>query len=104
MLDIDASLANRLNDRPQEVNDQPLNDQQQDYKPVLKCPKCGNDMVLRDRKNGAGKYLSCVGFPDCKNCVWFAASIQSIEVLNESCQTVRHFVSVNFLFRALYNL
>lgn len=85
--DIDASLANRLNDRPQIV-EEPMNDQQNDYKPILKCPKCGNDMVLRNRKSGDGKYLSCVGFPGCKNAIWFAASIQNIDVLNQNCETV----------------
>lgn len=86
-LEIDASLANRLNDRPQEVHETIIN-QQEEYRPVLKCPKCGNDMVLREKRNGDGKYISCVGFPDCKNAVWLSASIQSIEVLNQSCEEV----------------
>lgn len=80
-------MANRLNDRPQEI-EEPTNDQQDDYRPVLKCPKCGNDMILRDKKSGDGKYLGCVGFPGCKNVVWLAASIQNIEVLNQSCDSV----------------
>lgn len=92
MVDIDASLANRLNDRPQEVDDGTNDLQQAEYKVVLKCPKCGNDMILRDRKNGDGKYLGCVGFPGCKNTIWFSANIQTIEVLDENCQTViKHF-------------
>lgn len=43
---IDASLAHRLDDRPQAVENNQINNQQ-DHKPVLKCPKCGSDMMLR---------------------------------------------------------
>lgn len=43
---IDDSLANRLNDRPQVIPDNSLNGND-DFKPVLKCPKCGNDMIIR---------------------------------------------------------
>lgn len=43
---IDESLANRLNDRPQAVSHSSL-DGNDDFKPVLKCPKCGNDMIIR---------------------------------------------------------
>lgn len=44
---IDESLANRLQDRPQDVPDQQMRGGNNDFRPVLKCPKCGNDMVLR---------------------------------------------------------
>lgn len=43
---IDDSLANRLDDRPQTVNND-FHGNQDDHRPVLKCPKCGNDMVVR---------------------------------------------------------
>lgn len=88
IIDIDATLANRLNDRPQDITEAINDQQQQEYKPVMKCPKCGNDMIIRDRKNSDGKYLTCVGFPGCKNSAWLAGSIQNIEVLNENCEIV----------------
>lgn len=55
---------------------------------VLKCPKCGKDMVLRKRNGQNGFYISCCGFPECKNAVWLPNSIQQIEVTANSCQTV----------------
>ncbi|KAJ8931677.1 hypothetical protein NQ314_015393 [Rhamnusium bicolor] len=82
---IDDSLANRLDDRPQEVQND-VGGTTDDFRPALKCPKCGSDMVLRQKKNGPGKYLTCVGYPNCKNTVWFTASVENVEVLNENCQ------------------
>lgn len=87
LLDIDASLANRLNDRPQ-VIDEPTNVQQEEYKPVLKCPKCGSDMVFRDKKNDESKFLTCVNYPGCRNAVWPSFGIQTVEVLDQTCETV----------------
>lgn len=104
-IDIDASLANRLNDRPQHVDDEFTGIQQQGYKPVLKCPKCGNDMIVKDRKNNDGKFLGCVGFPGCKNIAWLSGSIQSIEVLDESCQTVKKLLHLMIkILLIIYNI
>lgn len=47
---IDDSLANRLDDVPQAFNSE-LNDNQDDHRPALKCPKCGSDMILRYKQN-----------------------------------------------------
>lgn len=44
---IDHSLANRLDDRPQDVPPPTAAGGGDDFKPALKCPKCGNDMVVR---------------------------------------------------------
>lgn len=86
MIEIDRSLANRLNDNPAQYEEpQVVNEE---YKPVLKCPKCGNDMIIKNKKTGTGKYLSCNGFPTCKNAAWFGVAIDTIDVLDESCQRV----------------
>lgn len=95
---IDQTLANRLNDAPQQFQDPEIN--QEEYKSVLKCPKCGQDMVLRNKKTGDGKYLGCVGFPECKNAVWFSL-ISTIEVLDESCETVRKYPALLFFIHML---
>lgn len=99
MAQIDQTLANRLNDAPQQFQEPEINQEQ--YKSVLKCPKCGSDMILRKKKNGDGKYLGCVGFPGCKNSVWFAGYITTIEVLDESCETVRNYFCCNCAFGVL---
>ncbi|KAI4457177.1 prokaryotic dna topoisomerase [Holotrichia oblita] len=80
---IDETLSNRLEDRPQAYDEPIIN--QEEFKPVLKCPKCGNDMVLKDRKNGQGKYLGCVMYPNCKNAIWFSINVETIDILDEAC-------------------
>ncbi|KAJ3645178.1 hypothetical protein Zmor_022858 [Zophobas morio] len=84
MRQIDESLANRLDDRPQVVQDEQF--ENATIIPVLKCPKCGNDMHLKNRKNDAGKYIGCSGYPGCKNAIWFSQNVESMEVLEDSCQ------------------
>ncbi|RZC37038.1 DNA topoisomerase 3-alpha [Asbolus verrucosus] len=83
MRQIDESLAHRLEDRPQAVEEQHFDNNP--VKTVLKCPKCGSDMILRNRKNDAGKFISCVGYPACKNAVWFTSNVESVDVLDEPC-------------------
>lgn len=43
---LDDCLATRLDDRPQAVANTSL-DGNDDFKSVLKCPKCGSDMFIR---------------------------------------------------------
>uniref|UniRef100_A0A8C7JEH0 DNA topoisomerase n=1 Tax=Oncorhynchus kisutch TaxID=8019 RepID=A0A8C7JEH0_ONCKI len=55
--------------------------------PVRKCPQCGRDMVLRRRKEGNGKYLSCVGYPECKCSVWFPDTVLEVNRDESVCPT-----------------
>ncbi|XP_051905164.1 DNA topoisomerase 3-alpha [Hippocampus zosterae] len=55
--------------------------------PVRKCPHCGRDMVLRKRKEGNGKFLSCVGFPACKTAVWFPETMLEVSRDDSICST-----------------
>ncbi|XP_008328483.1 DNA topoisomerase 3-alpha isoform X1 [Cynoglossus semilaevis] len=57
--------------------------------PVRKCPQCGEDMVLKTRRDGNGKYLSCVGFPACKTAVWFPSTVQEVSRDESVCPTCR---------------
>ncbi|CAH0563955.1 unnamed protein product [Brassicogethes aeneus] len=82
---IDDSLASRLDDRPQTVPEQDLTGRDE-HAPVLKCPKCGSDMVLRSKKTGGGKFMACTGYPACKNVVWFPACVENARVTDEACQ------------------
>uniref|UniRef100_A0A1Y1LNG7 DNA topoisomerase n=1 Tax=Photinus pyralis TaxID=7054 RepID=A0A1Y1LNG7_PHOPY len=83
ILEIDDSLGNRLEDRPRPLENEAI--PQDDFRPVMKCPKCNGDLVIRNRKTGTGKYLSCTSYPQCKNAIWLPVSIDTIEVLEESC-------------------
>uniref|UniRef100_A0A671WB65 DNA topoisomerase n=1 Tax=Sparus aurata TaxID=8175 RepID=A0A671WB65_SPAAU len=55
--------------------------------PVRKCPNCGRDMVLKKKREGNGKYLSCVGFPACKTAVWFPDTALEVSRDNSVCST-----------------
>ncbi|XP_061605462.1 DNA topoisomerase 3-alpha [Phyllopteryx taeniolatus] len=55
--------------------------------PVRKCPHCGRDMVLRKKKEGNGKFLSCVGFPACKTAVWFPDTVLEVSRDDSICST-----------------
>ncbi|XP_019872230.2 DNA topoisomerase 3-alpha [Aethina tumida] len=82
---IDDSLAVRLDDRPQEAPQNIQQQQEQHNVSVLKCPKCNNDMYLRTKKDGQGRFISCSGYPGCKNAVWLPAYIENAEVTEEHC-------------------
>ncbi|XP_054464313.1 LOW QUALITY PROTEIN: DNA topoisomerase 3-alpha [Anoplopoma fimbria] len=55
--------------------------------PVRKCPHCGQDMVLKKKKEGNSKYLSCAGFPACKTAVWFPDTVLEVSRDDDICPT-----------------
>lgn len=55
---------------------------------VLKCPLCGMDMVLRRKREGTGKFIGCMGYPDCRNAVWFPGNVEDVVLSGESCSEV----------------
>lgn len=55
--------------------------------PIRKCPNCGRDMVLKKKREGNGKYLSCVGFPACKTAVWFPDTVLEVSRDDSICAT-----------------
>ncbi|KAL1494433.1 hypothetical protein ABEB36_010032 [Hypothenemus hampei] len=83
---IDNKLANRLEDQPRDVGEINVAGNQEDFRPFLKCPKCGKDMILRTKKDGNSKFLSCMGYPECKTSLWFPAMVKNIEITDETCQ------------------
>ncbi|XP_045929127.1 DNA topoisomerase 3-alpha isoform X1 [Micropterus dolomieu] len=55
--------------------------------PVRKCPHCGRDMVLKKKREGNSKYLSCVGYPACKTAVWFPDTVLEVSRDDSICPT-----------------
>uniref|UniRef100_A0A3Q1GMZ7 DNA topoisomerase n=2 Tax=Acanthochromis polyacanthus TaxID=80966 RepID=A0A3Q1GMZ7_9TELE len=55
--------------------------------PVRKCPSCGRDMVLKRKREGNSKYLSCVGYPACKTAVWFPDMVLEVSRDDSVCPT-----------------
>ncbi|CAK9834424.1 DNA topoisomerase 3-alpha [Anthophora retusa] len=81
---IDNALADYLGERPVETEEVPVSNPPQEII-IFKCPKCGLDMTLKDRKQGIGKFIGCMGYPACTNAIWFPQTIESVEILNEVC-------------------
>ncbi|XP_076233663.1 topoisomerase 3-alpha isoform X2 [Calliopsis andreniformis] len=81
---IDNALANYLDERPTETQETQFSNPPEEAV-VFKCPKCGSNMTLKDRKQGTGKYIGCMGFPACNNAIWLPQTVESVEVLSEIC-------------------
>ncbi|CAK1596337.1 unnamed protein product [Parnassius mnemosyne] len=82
---IDNALAERFSERPNEyvptTETLPV-----DMPTVLKCPKCGTGMVIRQKKNNPELlFISCQSYPNCKNAVWLPSIVKSLQVLPETC-------------------
>jgi ssDNA-binding Zn-finger/Zn-ribbon topoisomerase 1 len=45
-------------------------------------------MVLRNRREGSGKFIGCMGYPDCRNAVWFPGNVEAVELSGEFCSEV----------------
>ncbi|XP_078042704.1 topoisomerase 3-alpha isoform X2 [Augochlora pura] len=81
---IDSALADYLGEQPNEIQQMQVNNPQVDIA-IFKCPKCRSNMTLKDRKQGNGKYIGCMGYPTCNNAIWFPSNVESVEVLNDVC-------------------
>lgn len=53
-----------------------------------KCPQCNLDMTLRRKKDNAGFFFSCMGFPDCKTAIWLPNTVQEVEIVAQTCNSV----------------
>ncbi|KAK3091602.1 hypothetical protein FSP39_021083 [Pinctada imbricata] len=54
--------------------------------PVKKCPNCGQDMLLKTKKDGKGYYIGCMGYPDCRNAIWMPDFVLEAEVTDQHCR------------------
>ncbi|XP_014670296.1 PREDICTED: DNA topoisomerase 3-alpha-like [Priapulus caudatus] len=73
-----------------------------EVKPVCACPKCGSSLAVRSKKDGAGLFIGCMGFPECRNATWLPAGVLAAEVTDAACDAcaptpVRR---IRFKFRA----
>lgn len=64
---------------------------------VFKCPKCrSHSMVLKQKRDSSEHFISCQGFPNCRNAVWFANDVKDISVLDETCRCGGKKVKIKF--------
>ncbi|KAF4519848.1 hypothetical protein B566_EDAN017439 [Ephemera danica] len=52
---------------------------------VRPCPSCGQDMVLKQKRNAEGYFVSCLSYPACRTAHWFPAAVKEVVISDESC-------------------
>jgi DNA topoisomerase-3 len=91
--ELDRALGQRFGQQPQAAAQVELSVVQE----VFKCPKCRNhSMVLKQKRDNAGYFISCQGFPACRNAVWFANDVKEISSVNETCSCGAKKVKLKF--------
>lgn len=83
---IDDALARYLEERPTQSEEMQF--ALVENVSIFKCPKCGSNMVLKNRKQGRGKYISCLSYPACTNAIWLSEAVEDVEALSETCDQV----------------
>ena len=58
-LDGDSGLKKRIEEAESATNEVETTD--------IQCSECGKLMVVKSRRRGGGEFLSCSGYPECKN-------------------------------------
>ncbi|XP_033734544.1 DNA topoisomerase 3-alpha-like isoform X2 [Pecten maximus] len=67
--------------------------------PIKKCPNCGQDMMLKTKKDGKGFYIGCMGYPNCRNAVWLPDFVLEATAVDTSCQTCAGVRLIKFKFK-----
>lgn len=64
---------------------------------LFKCPKCRNSsMILKQKRDNSGYFISCQGFPACRNAIWFANEVKEIVAVDEVCNCGAKKVKLKF--------
>ncbi|XP_012287249.1 DNA topoisomerase 3-alpha isoform X2 [Orussus abietinus] len=82
---IDGAIAEYIEERPKDAEELPATVPPEDIV-VFSCPKCGSNMVLKDRSLDGRKYIGCMAYPDCSNSIWLPSTIERVQVLDRVCQ------------------
>jgi DNA topoisomerase III len=84
VLALDGALGARFNAQPRQPTEDPVSNLT--LEEIFKCPKCNRcSLALKQKKDNAGYYLSCLAFPDCKNTIWLADMIREVTATSEVC-------------------
>ena len=81
---LDQALSQRFGQQPQVVPNA------QNNIPVIhelfKCPKCRiHKMIIRQKKDSNEYFISCQGYPECRNAAWLPSDVKELIGLNETC-------------------
>eukprot|EP00736_Rhodelphis_marinus_P006750 Rmarinus@m.25760 len=72
-------------------------------RPLGKCGQCDGNIILKSRQGGS-HFLSCSGYPECKNTLWLPKSLEAAAILDETCPNCGgavHLLRVKFKRSAL---
>lgn len=92
---IDAALAQYLDEQPEAIEQADIAMPVEDV-PILRCPKCNSNMVVKTKRQGNGKYIGCMGYPTCNNVIWLPEAVEEVEILDEGCNQVCNILQSNF--------
>lgn len=83
---MDIAMGIRLNENP---GDPPPPNANMQLVEVFNCPKCKTaPMVLKENKDTKANYISCSGFPACRNAIWLQ-DLKQITVSDDVCTNCR---------------
>lgn len=100
--DLDRAMASRFDEEPMEVDDNPLIITT--VHELFKCPKCRtSSMIIRNKKDNSGSFISCQGYPNCKHAIWLDKDLKEIVSLDEKCTTCdSHKVRFIILIKSIF--
>ncbi|XP_053391111.1 DNA topoisomerase 3-alpha-like [Mercenaria mercenaria] len=94
---IDESLSTYLGENAQPA---PPEENIEVSSPVMKCPMCGSDMLLKPKKDNKGFYIGCMGYPNCRSAIWLPDGVLEASVSDSICSQCGPDVHlVNFKFK-----
>lgn len=100
-LALDRSLGVRFNTEPQ-VPAPMQATAMTSIQEVMKCPKCNRfQMMIRRNAERETHSISCLGFPDCKNAIWFGSEVKEVTVTDETCFRCGNAKRLSFKFKSI---
>lgn len=81
---LDRAIGQRFNAEPQAP---PTDTPMAIIQNLFNCPKCHDQsMIIKQKKDNTGSYISCMGFPECKNAIWLPDDVKEITASEEFCR------------------
>ncbi|XP_059470353.1 DNA topoisomerase 3-alpha [Neocloeon triangulifer] len=50
------------------------------------CPGCGQDLIVKQKRDGDTFYISCSAYPACRNSIWLPSAVRNVQVTDQTCQ------------------
>jgi DNA topoisomerase III len=83
---LDHAMAHRFEEQPQVVENAPLEVSITVLHDLFKCPKCQkNSMTIKLKRDNSGSFISCLGYPNCKNAIWLDEHLKELSSLDDKC-------------------